>query len=228
MLTLPSIWLTSPTPRQPGFSSPVILDDERTLPSASLPPSPVVIYEPTTAEAARTYSYLKKKPLPTIPIVNQRHSVIAVFVRRLGNAIGFKRESVRSPHHHNHGYEKSSVDKRARLHSQLSSQIPRYSFGTVTNGRFTTTKHTAGRQSNQTVTEFGDSETMTAREARHISSFKTGRPNGAPRTGGGNVTDLQGIVTNFVRAEDAKRSGTGSAVGSGRQGSGSEHSRFPV
>lgn len=228
VLTLPSIWLISPTPKQPGFSSPVVLDDDQTLPSASLSPSPVMIYEPTTAEVARTYSYLKKKPLPTIPIVNQRHSVVAVFVRRLGNAVGFKRESVQSPHRHNHGNDKSGVGKRARLNSQLSSRIPRYSFSTVTNGHFTTTKHTAGRQSNQTVTEFGGSETIAAGEAGHISSFKIEHLNCAPRTGGGNVTDLQGIVTNFVRAEDAKRSGTQSAVGTGRQGSGSEHSPFPV
>jgi len=183
-----------------------------------------MIYDPTTPSVARAYRHFENKPLPTIPIVSQRHSVIAVFVRRLGNAIGFKRESVQSPHRHNHVYDKSGVDKRARLHSQLSPRIQTYSFDTVTNGRFTTTKQIVGRQSNQRVTEYGDSEAITDGEESHLSSFKIGRPNCASRTGAGNVTDLQGMVANFVRAEDAKRSGIGSAVGSGRQGSGSGHS----
>lgn len=86
----------------------------------------------------------------------------------------------------------------------------------------------AGRQSNQRIAEYGDSETTTGGEARHLPSFETGRPNCASRTGAGNVTDLQGMVTNFVRAEDAKRSGTGSAVSGDRQGSGSEHPSSPA
>lgn len=67
---------------------------------------------------------------------------------------------------------------------------------------------------------------VTDGEARQLSSFGTGHPNRAPRTGTRNGIDLEGMVTDFVRAEDAKRSGTGSAfaVGNGRQGSGSQHS----
>ena len=58
---------------------------------------------------------------------------------------------------------------------------------------------------------------LTDGEAPQLSSFGTGRPNRAPHTGRRNGIDLEDMVTDFVRAEDAKRSGIGSAVGNGRQ-----------
>jgi hypothetical protein len=187
-----------------------------------------MIYKPTKSEVARTHQDLEKEPISTAPIASQRQSGIAAFVRRLGNAIGVGRGSMQSPHRHGHVYDKSDVENRARLHPRLFPRIRTYSFDTATNGRVTTTKQAADHQSDEGMAGFGASEMITDGEARQLSSFKMGHPDRAPRIGGGNTIDLEGMVTDFIRAEESKRSVAGSAVGSGRQGSGSEHPPSPV
>ena len=171
-----------------------------------------MIYKPTISEAAKARRYLEKKSLSTIPITSQRESVFAAFARRLGNAIGFRREPVQSTHRHSHARDTPDVDERARLHSQ-PSRIRTYSFDAAANGHFTTTKQTPGDQSDHGMVASSASEAITGGKARQFSSF----PNRAPRTGGGTVIDLEDMVTDFVRAEDTKRSGTGCAEELGRE-----------
>jgi len=151
------------------------------------------------SEVARARRYLEKRSLPTFPIISQRESVIAAFARRLGNAAGFRREPVQSTHRNSHACD--------------TSDVRTYSFDTATNGHFTTTKQTPGHQSDHGMVASSASETITGGEARQFSSF----PNRAPRTGGGNVIDLEDMVTDFVRAEDTKRSETGCAEELGRE-----------
>jgi len=139
--------------------------------------------------------------------------------------MGFKREPIQG---HSHVYDKSGVDKKARLHSQRSTRIQTYSFDPTTNGRLTTTAQTAGRQADQGMAGIGASEAILDREARRPSQLKIGRLSRALHTGGESGIYLEGIVTDFVGAENAKRSGTGSAVEGGRQESGSEHPPPPV
>ena len=178
MLTLPCIWVITPTPRQPGFPSPIALDDEQTPPSARSSPSHFMIYKPTISDTAKARRYLEKKSLPTIPITSQRASVIAAFARRLGNAIGFRRELVQSTHRHNHARGTPDVDERAELHSQPSLRIQTSSFDAVTNGHFTTTKQAPGHQPDHGMVASSASETIPGGEARQFSSY----PNRAPRT----------------------------------------------
>jgi len=162
-----------------------------------------MIYEPTISEVARARRYLEKKSLPTIPITSQGVSVITAFARRLGNAIGFRRGPGQNTHRHNRACDTPDVDERAGLESQPSLRIRTYS-DDARNGHFTTTKQTPGHQSSPGMVASSTGETITGGEARQFSSF----PNRTPRTGGGNVIDLEDMVTDFVRAEDAKRSGS--------------------
>jgi len=184
-----------------------------------------MLYKPNISEVTRTSCYLKKDPLPTIPAVSQRRSVIGSFVRRLGNAIGFKRGPKQSQRPHGDVCDKSGVEKKTY---QLSPRLRTYTSDTVPNGHSITTKQTASQQPDLWMARFSASEVTTDGEARQLSSFEIGRQNRTPSTGAGNVTDLEGIVTEFVRAEDTKRSETGPSVGGGGQGSGSEPSSSPV
>jgi hypothetical protein len=227
MVTLPSIWVIAPTPRQPDFSSPVVLADEQipvNTPSASSS-SPVMIYKPAIPEVAVTRRYIEKEPSPTVPTSSRRHSAIGAFVRRLGNVLGFKREPMHSPLRHSSVHDKSGVNKKSRLFSRLSSRTRAYSFDTATRGGFMNMKRTAGYQPDQELAGVGDGEAITDEEAHQSSS---GRPSRTPRTGEGTGIDLEGLVTEFVRVEDAKRSGTGLGIGRGRQGSRTEHSPSPI
>jgi len=144
-----------------------------------------MIYKPTISEVTRARRYLEKRPLPIISITSQRVSVTAAFARRLGNARGFSREPVQGTHRHSHACDTSDVGERARLHPQPSLRVRTYSFDAATNGHFTTTKQTSGHQSDYGMVGPSTSETITGGEARQLSSFKTGRPNRAPRTGEG-------------------------------------------
>jgi len=117
---------------------------------------------------------------------------------------------MRNSRKHSYDRDKSGVEKNARSPSPLSPRI------TATAGRSITTKQIVGYQPDQGMARFGASETITEAEALQLSSFKIGHPTRAPSTGRGDIIDLEGMVTEFVRAGDTKRSGTGPRVGSGR------------
>ena len=167
-----------------------------------------MIYEPTISEVARARRYLEKKSLPTIPITSQGVSVITAFARRLGNAIGFRRGPGQNTHRHNRACNTPDVDERAGLEPQPSLRIRTYSFNAVTNGHFTTTKQAPGHQPDHGMVESSASETIPGGEARQFSSY----PNRALRTEGRNAIDLEDMAADFIRSEDAKRSGTLGAV----------------
>ena len=165
--------------------------------------------------------YLEKSPLPATPAGRRRQFVMGAFVSRLRVAIGLKQGPMQTSGHHSYDCDKPSGEKKARL---PSPRIRTYSFDTATGGRSITTKQMVDHQPDQVMARFGANGTITDEEAHQLSSFNIGYPNRVQSIHRENINDLEGMVTEFVRAEDTKRSRTGSGAGSARQGSGSKYS----
>ena len=146
---------------------------------------------------------------------------MGAFVSRLRVAIGLKKGPMQTSGHHSYDCDKSGGEKKARL---PSPRIRTYSFDTATGGRSITTKQMVGRQPDQAMAKFGANGTIADGKAHQLSSFNIGYPNRSQSIHRENINDLEGMVTEFVRAEDTKRSRTGSGVGIARQGSGSKYS----